>query len=385
MALFLTLLPILAQIGPFTPGGASTVPNVPHVEGRDQPRRPAPVRAPVLPAAATTADKTCREAMEASPAEAALMAGEWIARSQGAELAAAQACMGQAQGRLGKWTEAEAAFTAARDAADKDQAGRASYGAMAGNAALAGGQADRALADLTLAGQDAAALADKTVGGEIAIDRARALVALGRQNEARMALDQATTDAPANSDGWLLSATLWRRLGSLDKAQAHIEKAAALAPVDPAIGLEAGVIAALGNRDAAARRSWQSVISAAPQSPEAAQARHYLDQVPEPPALPIAPAKAAAPRPAASTKAPVKPTGPATAKSAPKAAPAEKPAAKAPARPDAKSKPQATKAQSVKPSAAPPKGAAKAEPKASAKPAKRAPAGKPAKASQGKS
>ena len=281
MAILLTLLPILAQIGPFTQPGAGSGPNVPHVEGRDPPRKAAPVKPPAA-APVPVADNTCHGAIDTSPAEAARLAGEWIARVQGAELAAAQACMGQAQGRMGMWGEAEIAFLAARDAIGSDLSARASYGAMAGNAALAGGHADRALEALTAAGQDAGRLADKTVAGDIAIDRARALVALRRENEARMALDQATTDAPRNSDGWLLSATLWRRMGSLDKAQAHIEKAVALAPADPAVGLEAGVIAALGNRDTAARKSWQSVLTTAPLSPEAAQARLYLEQVPEP-------------------------------------------------------------------------------------------------------
>jgi len=378
MAILLTLLPILAQIGPFTQPGAGTGPNVPHVEGRDQPRHPAPIKPPPAPPVPVV-DTTCHGAIDSSPTEAARLAGEWIARSQGAELAAAQACMGQAQGRMGMWGEAELAFLAARDAIGKDMSARASYGAMAGNAALAGGHADRALEALTAAGQDAATLTDKTVAGEIAIDRARALVALKRESEARMALDQATADAPRNSDAWLLSATLWRRMGALDKAQAHIEKAAALAPADPAVGLEAGVIAALGNRDAAARKSWQSVLTTSPQSPEAAQAKLYLEQVPEPAALPNAPVKANAPRPATAAKAPAKPT---TAPS-----PAAKPKAGTPAttaRPAA-SKP-VSKSSPVKPAASGKSAASgKAPAKTPAKPGPKASAKKPSKKAKGKS
>ena len=63
---------------------------------------------------------------------------------------------------------------------------------------------------------------------------------------------------------WLLSATLARRLGNLESAQAQIEAAAGLAPGDPAIGLEAGVIAALAGSDEAARKSWNSVVALAP-------------------------------------------------------------------------------------------------------------------------
>jgi Flp pilus assembly protein TadD len=98
---------------------------------------------------------------------------------------------------------------------------------------------------------------------------------------AAAALADARRDAPQSSDTWLLSATLSRRQGKLAEAQAEIETGAALAPADPAIGLEAGVIAALSGRDEAARQSFNSVISLAPQSPQAATARGYLAQLGE--------------------------------------------------------------------------------------------------------
>jgi Flp pilus assembly protein TadD len=72
---------------------------------------------------------------------------------------------------------------------------------------------------------------------------------------------------------------LLRRLDRLGEAQTAIEQAAALAPANPEIGLEAGVIAVLGARDAAARASWQSVITLAPESPAAATAKEYLAQL----------------------------------------------------------------------------------------------------------
>ncbi|TAD73156.1 MAG: hypothetical protein EAY70_12700, partial [Sphingomonadales bacterium] len=113
-------------------------------------------------------------------------------------------------------------------------------------------------------------------------DRARALVALGRGPEALDALDAATTLAPERAEGWLLKATLLRRLDRLGEAQAAIEQAAALAPggagIGPEIGLEAGVIAVLAGRDTAARASWQSVLDLAPESPAAATATDYLAQ-----------------------------------------------------------------------------------------------------------
>ena len=102
-------------------------------------------------------------------------------------------------------------------------------------------------------------------------------------DEAAQALAEARTAEPENPQAWLLSATLSRRQNNLAMAQTQIEKAANLAPNDPEVGLEAGVIAMLsGNKDAA-RRSWTSVTQAAPGSDAAATAKQYLDETaPEP-------------------------------------------------------------------------------------------------------
>ena len=48
---------------------------------------------------------------------------------------------------------------------------------------------------------------------------------------------------------------------------------------DPEVGLEAGVIAMLGGNESAARKSWQSVLDAAPDSVAAGTARGYLAQL----------------------------------------------------------------------------------------------------------
>ena len=72
---------------------------------------------------------------------------------------------------------------------------------------------------------------------------------------------------------------LLRRMDRLDEAQAAIEKAVELAPMDAQIGLEAGVIAVLSGREEAARQSWQSVIDAQPASLAAKTAQDYLKQL----------------------------------------------------------------------------------------------------------
>ena len=70
-----------------------------------------------------------------------------------------------------------------------------------------------------------------------------------------------------------------RRLERLGEAREQIAQAALLAPRDPAVGLEAGVIAALSGREQEARRSFESVLLVAPDSDEAKRARGYLEQL----------------------------------------------------------------------------------------------------------
>jgi len=207
------------------------------------------------------------------------MAEAWLASAKGAERGEAQLCLGLAHSRLDNWADAQTAFLAARDLAGADQPLRARLGAMAGNAALAAGAPEPALAALDTAAGDAKTVANPALTASIAIDRARALVGLSRNTEAESALADARTAAPANAEAWLLSATLARRMNNLAEAQARIEQAATLLPIDPAIGLEAGVIAVLSGHDEAARKSWQSVVAAAPDSDEATTAKGYIAQL----------------------------------------------------------------------------------------------------------
>ncbi len=196
------------------------------------------------------------------------------------DLAQSAHCLGLSLVRLGQFTEAQEIFAVARDEAPADNpAYRARLGAMAGNAAFAGGDAATALAQFDVAAPLAEAAGDTKLAAGMQIDRARMLVALNRRDEAVTALANARAADPANVQAWLLSATLSRRLERLGEAQQQIQYAATLDPRDPAIGLEAGVIAAMAGRDADARRSFTSVIDVAPDSAEAASARKYLDQL----------------------------------------------------------------------------------------------------------
>jgi len=280
----------LAQVGPFATHGQKPASQLPPevIERRESKRqRPAAVTPPQpLPAPKTELDR-CLALVAADPLQAVEAAEAWQRQAKGVPAAQAGHCLGVARGKLARWSEAESAFLAARDAlGESDPRERARLGAMAGNAALAHGAAEAASAALDAAHADALAAGDKPLAADIATDRARALVALGRSDEAASALAEARTTLPASAEAWLLSATLSRRMGRLAEAQGQIEKAAALLPVDPDIGLEAGVIAVLSGRDEAARKSWRSVIAAAPDSDAAATAKGYLAQLGSPPAAP---------------------------------------------------------------------------------------------------
>lgn len=274
MPLSLILLPLIAQIGP---GGA--LPQAPL-------QIPKPKSAAVAPPIATEPPRPdllaqCLELAMTRPSDAIEVAQNWLASAKTMkDRAGARQCHAMALVRIEGYAEAAALFLAARDdtpATEADE--RARLAALAGNAQLAAGDPAAALAALDLARSDAIAGLDAKQRAGIEVDRARALVALGRLDEAAAALTDARIAAPENHQAWLLSATLSRRQGKLADAQMQIERAAQLFPVDPEIGLEAGVIAVLSGHDAAARKSWLSVIKAAPGSPSAKTAQAYLDQL----------------------------------------------------------------------------------------------------------
>lgn len=274
----------------FQAGNAPPLPQAPIEIHRTRPQQPsaraAPPRPPIrLPSRL----EQCLELARSDPAIAESTARTWLDASKGSARAEPGQCLGVALAGVGQWDQAAAAFLAARDtAAAGDRASKARLGGMAGNAALANGKGETALAALDTAHGDALGAGEPQLAAELSIDRARALVLLGRSADAAAALTEARTGAAANPQGWLLSATLSRRLGKLAEAQQQIEQAALLAPLDPEVGLEAGVIAALGGRDEAARKSFASVLRTAPGSPTAKRAQQYLDQL-GPQAAPLQP------------------------------------------------------------------------------------------------
>lgn len=289
MSSLLLLLPLMAQVGPASSLPSSARPYASQLpleiiekkDKEDRDRRAREAQNVAMPAARSSAG--CMSAVEANPEKSAELARSALADAIGRERVRAGLCLGVALSDLDRWDEARTAFTNARDAADlADHASRARLGAMAGNAALAAGQAGQALSLLAPAATDAKIVGDADLTASIALDRARGLVAVKQPDEAANALAEARAAQPDNAQAWLLSATLSRRQDKLAQAQTQIEKAASLAPQDPEIGLEAGVIAMLSHNDAAARRSWESVVAAAPSSDAAVTAKQYLSQLGSP-------------------------------------------------------------------------------------------------------
>jgi len=283
------LLALLLQVGPDPTGGAIANDDL----VRDRPPRPdrsALTEQETLdPTSAWL--QTCLDQLAVDPARAHTMAQIRRGETSGADRVLANHCLGTAASELGLWEDARSAFLAAYDETPEGEPrARARFAALAGNAALAGGDAEGALALLTQAEADARAAGSTPLEAIAAIDRARALVSLGRGEEGLAALEAATTLAPDNAEGWLLKATLLRRLDRLGLAQEAIEAAAKLTPTNPEVGLEAGVIAVLAGRDEAARASWQSVLDLQPESLAATTAKDYLAQLGPPPAETPAPA-----------------------------------------------------------------------------------------------
>ena len=282
MSLSLTLMPLLLQATPMVGDGAAPSLNLPMIDRPTKPNPRKPAATLIVPNAPGPL-KACLDTATQDPTAGEAKARAWVkraAKESAASQASAQICLGSALAQKSDWTGAEAAFEAGRSlAVPSDHLLRAQAGAMAGDAALAQGQTDKALTLLDAAHDDANAAMSSSLAGSIALDRARALVALARPAEAASALAEARAALPQDAQVWLLSATLSRRLNDLPQAQTQIETAAQLNPADPEIGLEAGVIAVLSGHDEAAQKSWQSVLTSAPGSDAAAKAKVYLDQL----------------------------------------------------------------------------------------------------------
>lgn len=192
----------------------------------------------------------------------------------------ARHCMGFAFARAERWSPAIIAFQQAAEEAERsgEMVQSARLWAQAGNAALASGDAAKARGDFDAA--LARGLPDGLEKGEVHLDRARALVALGETAAARDSIDVTLIQAPKDPLGWLLSATLARRSGEMSLAQAHIARAVQLSPDDAAVALEEGNIAILTDHEDIARSAWQRAVRLAPDAAAGKAAADNLSRLP---------------------------------------------------------------------------------------------------------
>jgi tetratricopeptide (TPR) repeat protein len=225
----------------------------------------------LLALAAATAPSTagapdferCAALAKETPEQAVVQAEQWRLQGGGAK---SRQCLGLAYAGLERWAPAATAFEGAALEAEKaKQPGASDLWAQAGNAWIAADDAakaraalDRALLDPTLA---------QELRGEVHLDRARALVALGDLAGARGDLDKGLSLVPGDPFGWYLSAALAQREDKLPRARSDIDKAVSLAPDDADVLLLAGNIAGLAGDLPKAREWHERAARLAPETP----------------------------------------------------------------------------------------------------------------------
>lgn len=204
-------------------------------------------------------------------------AKEWLANG-GSYFA--RHCLAFAYSKQLRWQNAAESFAqAAQEAEAAEDERSANLWVQAANAALADGQPSTSIAFL-----DSALVSGILEGqalGLAHLDRARALVALGQLEAAREEFVLVQKHVPQDPLGWLLSATLERRLNNLERARADINVALSIGPEDPDILVEAGTISALTGNIEDARIKWGQVVTINAPGPARVSAQEYLRQLEE--------------------------------------------------------------------------------------------------------
>ncbi len=223
--------------------------------------------------------RACSTVARTNPERGIAVANGW--RIEGGA-SAARHCLALAQFQKGDVDAAlvsfESAATLAQSGSDGADTARALWTAGA-NAALLADKPEPALrfAD--------AALALKPIAAEAAalqLLRGEALTDLKREAEALTAIEAGLAADPAVESGWLLKATLARRLAQYDVAEAAILEAARRAPAESVeateVQFEAGVIAWSQGKADLARAAWTAAASGDPEWPAVKAAAAALQQ-----------------------------------------------------------------------------------------------------------
>ena len=114
---------------------------------------------------------------------------------------------------------------------------------------------------------------------EIWIDRAVARVQLKRYWDAVDDFGEALDLDPNSVDALTYRAVTYRYLEILDLARDDIEKAVSIAPLNPGVLLERGLLSHLEGKAEQARQDWETVIKVAPGTPQAKSAVAFLKEL----------------------------------------------------------------------------------------------------------
>ncbi|MBC7506491.1 MAG: hypothetical protein H7267_12340 [Sandarakinorhabdus sp.] len=134
------------------------------------------------------------------------------------------------------------------------------------DAALLAGQPEAAVRFLGEAIAGGGTAVSPRVEAALRVTRAEALVDLKRDKDAAADLDRATVLDPAVADGWLLKATLARRMGNLALAEAAILQSAQRTPDSAEVQYEAGNIAGAKGDMTLAKTAWAAAARSDPDS-----------------------------------------------------------------------------------------------------------------------
>ncbi|TPE62863.1 hypothetical protein FJQ54_04905 [Sandaracinobacter neustonicus] len=219
----------------------------------------------------------CVRAIPTDAAKAEEFAVQWQGMGGGLP---ARHCQALAQLQQGKNAAAALTLAKAAQAAEAQKSPMAAdFWGQAGNAALLAGDARGAVAHFS-SGIVAAGEFAPVRTANLLIDRARANTELKELKSARADLDKATSLAPTEPTGWLLSATLARRQDDLARARTDIAKAAELAPKDADVQFEQGAILAASGDIPGARKLWGQVVQQSPGTDAATLAARALNEAP---------------------------------------------------------------------------------------------------------
>ena len=212
--------------------------------------------------------ETCSALAQSNPGRAIAVAQAW--RIEGGGILARH-CLALAQFEAGDYTAALESFAAAaRDAirAPDTRADAARLWLAGANAGLIAG---RPAAVAVMVDEALAMPPEDAVAARLMLLKAEALVDLKREGDAMPVLEAALGRDADVPDGWLLKATLARRLGRLAEAEAAVLEAVtrtpAGAPEMADVQFEAGAIAHAQGKTDLARTAWAAAANGEPGQP----------------------------------------------------------------------------------------------------------------------